>query len=160
MRIDRLDRHAEVVRLLEVVPHDLLELAQPIPGRALEPVREALVQVGAGDLRQRPVRGVADQRMPEPVRLLAREVRKIGPDHITANERHQDAIESRLEQDGGELAHRTTMEDRPLDRGRGDDGPLVGRQAVEAGGEQSIDRRGNRNVGEVGRRNPRVLLPG
>ena len=47
VRVDRPDRGAATVRLLEVVTDDRLELAQPLPGRALEPPGEALVQVGA-----------------------------------------------------------------------------------------------------------------
>ena len=101
MRVDRPDRGAEAVRLLEVVPDDLLELAQPVPGRALEPSGVALVQVGAGALRKRPVRGIADQGVPEPVRLVAREVGEVGPNHVPANEGHQVELESRLERSRG-----------------------------------------------------------
>ena len=160
MCVDRADRGAASIRLLQVVADDLLELAQPLPGRALEPTGEALVQVGGGALRKRPIRGIANQGVPEPVCLVAREVGEVGPNHVPANKIHQTELESRLERVGSEIAHRATMEHRPLDGGRGDDRPLVGRQSLDAGGEQRLDRRGHRKVGEVGRHDPVVILPG
>jgi len=42
----------EAVRLLEVVAEDLLELMHPVAGRPLEPVRVALVELGARLLRK------------------------------------------------------------------------------------------------------------
>ncbi len=73
-RVARSERDAVPEGLLEVVADDLLELAQPVLGRQLEPGGEALVQVGARVLRQRAIGGVADQDMTEAVGLLAGEV--------------------------------------------------------------------------------------
>ena len=53
------------VSLLEVVADDLLDLAEPIAGGLLDPAGEPLVEVGTARLRERRVRGVADQDVPE-----------------------------------------------------------------------------------------------
>ena len=60
-----------LVRLLEVVPHDFVELATP----AVKPVRDPLVQVGAALLRDPVVCSVSDQHVPEPKRVVDRLVR-------------------------------------------------------------------------------------
>ena len=52
----------------------------------LEPVCEPHVQVGACFLRQRVVRRVADQQMPEPKRMVSRERRGRGVDQLFADE--------------------------------------------------------------------------
>ena len=58
--------------------------------------------------------------MPEPVRLLAGEVREVGPNHVAADERRQAALESRLERrSAASSLDRAAVEDRALDRGRG-----------------------------------------
>ena len=54
-----------------------------------EPGGEALVQVGAGRLRQRVVGGVADQQVAEAERVLAGQVGPVGPDQPLADERGQ-----------------------------------------------------------------------
>ena len=68
---DRPKLGQRAIRLLEVIPDDLAELLAPW----LEPVGEALVQLGAELLRDPRVRGVADQYVPEAerVRRTARE---------------------------------------------------------------------------------------
>ncbi len=65
------------MRLLEVVPDDLVVLAQASAFAALllEPAGEALVELRAHRLRDSGVRLVADQRMAKPVRVLARYLR-------------------------------------------------------------------------------------
>ena len=78
VRVARPECNAIPERLLEMVADDLLELAQPVLGRPLEPGGVALVQVGARVLRQRAVGGVADQGMAEAVGLLAGEVCTLG----------------------------------------------------------------------------------
>ena len=51
--------------LLEVVSDDLLLLADGVTGHMLQPLREALVELGPPRLRDRLVRGVTDEEMPE-----------------------------------------------------------------------------------------------
>ena len=57
------------VRLLQVVPEDLLVLLDARARPRLQPVGEPLVQVGPELLRDRLVRGVADEDVPEPVEV-------------------------------------------------------------------------------------------
>jgi len=57
------------------------ELAVPV-----EPVGEALVQVGAQALGQRLVGGVPDQEVAEAERIFARELRPVGTDELAAHE--------------------------------------------------------------------------
>ena len=52
----------------------------------VEPGGEALVQLGARHLRERLVGGVADQQVPEPVRLVVGDDRRLGPNEVLANE--------------------------------------------------------------------------
>jgi hypothetical protein len=63
---------AIAVRLLEVVPEDLLVFDEPLAGGALEPVGEALMKVGTDFLRKRRVSRVANEEVLEamPRRLL------------------------------------------------------------------------------------------
>ena len=56
---------------------------------SLEPVGEALVQLGARRLRQRVVGGVADQQVAEAERVVAGELRAVGADQLLAHERGQ-----------------------------------------------------------------------
>ena len=71
---------AQLVGLLEVVPEDLLEFGRSagLWPRLLEPVGEALVQVGAGALEQAVVHDVAHQQAAEPVVDEQRRVRATG----------------------------------------------------------------------------------
>ena len=55
----------------------------------LEPAREPLVQVGARRLRQRVVRGVADEQVPEPKRVVLGQRRGRRPDELLAHEPQQ-----------------------------------------------------------------------
>src|SRR5919204_1256374 len=57
----RMELFAVSARLLEVVAKDLLELDQAISGSLLDPVRKALMQFSPQLLRNRVVRGVADE---------------------------------------------------------------------------------------------------
>ena len=65
---------------LQVVGEDFLELLEPSPPDALEPVGVSLVQLGAERLRRGLVGRVADQQVAEPERVLARERRAVRPD--------------------------------------------------------------------------------
>ena len=69
---------AATERLLQVVADDLLELAQPVPGRALEPGGEALVQVGARCSSTASGRRHRGSGVPEAVGLVAGEVGEVG----------------------------------------------------------------------------------
>ena len=66
--VERAELGAIPVRLLEVIPDDLVALAQR-PRRLVEPRREPLVELRSGRLRDRRVRLVADQQVSEPERV-------------------------------------------------------------------------------------------
>ena len=85
----RAELQAQPVRLLEVVPEDLLLLRQAFAGDALEPSGERLVQVRSLALGDRVVRGVTDQQVAEPVRVLARQQRPFRRDELAPDERAQ-----------------------------------------------------------------------
>ena len=58
----------------------------------VQPVGEALVEVGADRLRQRLVGGVADQQVAEAEAVLAGELRSLGADQLAADERGERAV--------------------------------------------------------------------
>ncbi len=91
-------------------------------------------------LRERVVRRIANQEVAEAVGLVAGEVRSVGPDHVAADERGETALEEGIRRLGSELADRAAMELRSLDGCQHEQGALVAGQALEAGGEQRVDR--------------------
>ena len=75
-----------------MVADDLVELNQL--GRVLlEPVGEALVELGAGRLRKRLVGGVTDQEVAKTECVVAGEQGLLGANEILADERHQPAVD-------------------------------------------------------------------
>ena len=73
--------------LLEVVADDLVQLHEVrVP---VDPGGEALVEIRPGRLRQRVVGRVPDQQMAEAERVLARELRSVWPQELSAHERGQ-----------------------------------------------------------------------
>src|SRR6185369_7887848 len=91
--VRRADALVAEVRLLEVIADDLFVFADPGAGDAFEPRREPLVQLRARRLRKRVVRGVPDQDVAEPVRIVAGEARASRPDQIAADERGEVALQ-------------------------------------------------------------------
>ena len=88
LRISPAELFGVAMGLLEVVADDLVALDEVRPA-LLEPDGEALVQLGAGRLRQRVVRGVADEEVPEAVGVLAGNRCAFGADEVLANEHRQ-----------------------------------------------------------------------
>ncbi len=105
----------------------------------LEPVREALVQVGPGRLRQRVVRGVPDQEVPEAERIVLRQRRGRRPHELLSDEAHQLCGDRRVV--GRERLHCAAVEDLPLDGAALERASLADRQLVEPRSEQRLDRR-------------------
>ena len=80
------------IRLLEVVPDDLVPLSERAR-YAIEPVREALVEVGTGRLRDRAVGGVTDQQVSEPECLDRRHVGSLRAHELLADERGETDVD-------------------------------------------------------------------
>ena len=97
--------------------------------------------------------------MPEPVRLVVREARRVGPDHVAAHEPRQAALDERVRHVGGELAERAAVEDLALDRRQHEQGALVAGQPFEPGGEQRVERRGHGDGEQAVRRDPACAVP-
>ena len=131
------------MRLLEVVPEDLVQLdeLQPVVG---QPVREPLVQLGAHCLRERLVRRVADQQVAEAVGVLTRELGLVRADELLADQAGQAALHLRLLR--GERLHRATVEDAPLDRAALEHAALGRLELVEPRREQRLDRPRHRDL--------------
>ena len=72
---------------LEVVADDLVLLQES--RNRLDPVGEALMQLGPDLLRQRLVRGVADQQVPEPVGVVSSDLRMVRTDELLPDQRDQ-----------------------------------------------------------------------
>ena len=87
-------------------------------GHSVEPLGEPLVEVCALFLRHRLVRGVTDQQMPEPERVLADELRPVGTDQFLARQREQPRANLRAEPFGHERGHGAGVEHLAFDRTR------------------------------------------
>ena len=121
------------MRLLEVVPDDLVELSTP----TVEPIRDPLVEVGTAFLRDPVVRRVSDQHVPEPERVVDRLVR---PDQLLANEAEEDGARWAAPV-RRELGKQIPLEFEPDDRCALEHVPLLRRQRLQARGEQGLNRR-------------------
>ena len=124
-----------------MVAEDFLELGQPLAGFALEPVGVALVQLRAQRLRNGVVGGVADQEVAEPEPVVSGELRPVGPDEVLPDECDQCRPERRPHGRRQELGDGATVEAPPLDGGALDPGALIRLEAVDARGEERLQRR-------------------
>ena len=149
-------------RLLQVIAGDLVVLAQasPVPGLLLEPAGKALVQLGADRFRNARVGLVADQRVPEAIRILTGYLGLCRHHEALADERHEPAGHVGLVCMRRQGDERTRPELLPDDRRPLEHPPFRGLEAVDAGGEQRVDRgRKLEGVGRLGvRRHRRKLL--
>ena len=142
-----------------MVADDLLVLADPSAGCAFEPLGKPLVQVGPRRFRERVERGVANQDVPEPVRLVAGEARAIRPDQVAADERGEIAVKRGLRQLGRQLAERAVVEERALDGPPHEQRALALRQALEPRREERVDLLRDAQVAEVAGDDPAFVLP-
>src|SRR5205085_9056453 len=100
-------------RLLQVVAEDLVELDE-LGAVLLDPAGEALVKLCASRLRQRVVRGVADEEVAEAVGVVAGELRAVGADQLLAHERDEALVDRAVTV--GESRHCPAVEGASLDR--------------------------------------------
>ena len=109
----------------------------------LEPAGEALVQLRTARLRERLVRRVAHEQMPEAKGVLGRQLRLVGADQRLADEsgqawRHLARIRQRL--------YRAAVKDLALDGAALEHLPLGPVELVEASVEERLQRRGHRDL--------------
>ena len=124
--------------LSEVVAEDLVQLNQ-VGSPLFQPDCEALVEFGAGRLRQRLVGCVADQEVAEAEPVLARELRPVLPDQLLANERGQ--AWGHLGLFGCECLHGAAVEDLALDRASFEHVALCRLELIQACSQQRLQRR-------------------
>ncbi len=123
-----------------MVADDLVELDQLRAAR-FQPRGEALVQIGAGRLRQRLVSRVPNEEVAEAVAVLAGQLRVLGADEVLAHQSDEPAVHRRLVLD--ERCNAAPVEDLSLDRAAFEHVALRRIELVEACGQQGLDRRRN-----------------
>jgi hypothetical protein len=114
---------------------------------ALEPARDALVQVRAQVLGQALVRRLPDQRMREAERVVAGVRGNVGADQLAADERRELPVEPVAQRVGHEFGQRGAVEAATLDRRALERRPLAGLEPVDARGEHRVDARRQRLLG-------------
>ena len=131
-----------------MVAEDLLVANLPAARLLLQPVRVLLVQLAARSLRQAAVGGVTDEDVAEPVGRLVHERRSPRPHELATDEvfeQRRGAVGGL----GGKCEDGTDVEELPLDRAVLEQRSLARLQPVESLGEQRVDGRRDREVGEV-----------
>src|SRR5687767_3038266 len=101
------------------------------------------MEFGPGRLRDRTVRGVADEDVPEAVSLLARQRRAVRLDELLADECLDAGRSPRPRLLGHQLDDRTGPELAPDNCGTLDHAALVGVEPIEASIEERLDRGGD-----------------
>ena len=112
-------------------------------------MRKRLVELGANLLRDRLVRRVANQDVSEPKDVVLSAGGGLREQELLANERHQSSLQRSPELRRRKSGHRGTGELAADDGGPLDHGPLDAIELVEASGEQSLNRRRDRDGGAV-----------
>lgn len=123
-----------------MVTGDLLELDRAVACRALEPRREALVELGTLLLGKAVIRRVSYELMPEAEGVLSEELGLFRPDQLLAHERDEMRRHLRLQLERSELADGAPVEDLALNGCTLDDLTLSRVQSFEPGGQQRLNR--------------------
>ena len=126
-------------RLLEVVADDLVELEGGRVRRPLEPLRVLLVELRSQLLWHRGVGSFADEQVPEPIRVLARNERPLRADELRPDERRELIVEPRSNGPRGEIVDGASVEHLALDRRPLQHEPKLGVQRVDARLQESVD---------------------
>ncbi len=126
--------------LLEVVAEDLVELDEALAVLG-EPLREAAMQVGPRRLREPVVGGVADQEVPEAVRVLSRQDRPVRTHELAPDERCEPRRHLRLLR--RQRLHRAAVEQLSLDGAALQDSALRIVELIEPRDQQRPQRCGD-----------------
>ena len=97
-----------------MVSDDLLLLLDPLASNPNAPVRESTVLLGAAFLRDRGIRGIADQDVPEFERILAGDRRLCLADELLPHERTHERARVRAVRFRQELPGRAEVEVLPI----------------------------------------------
>ena len=138
-RVAGVELRPVVRRLLEVVAHDLVLLDELSAG--FEPVREALVELGADGFREALVRRVTDEEVAEAKCVVARDQRLVGSDELLADKPYQLAGHVHNLRSGCQGRHGAAVENLTFHRASLDHCSLPLVQRVEPGLEQGLNRR-------------------
>ena len=123
--------------------HDFLVLADTIPCRPLEPCRESLVQPRPIGLRQRQIRRITDEDVPEPIRVSVGDVGALRSQQFPPHKRHEHAYKSIGTHVAAELCDRGRLKGPPDHRTVLKHRSLRAFELVEASRQERMDARGD-----------------
>ena len=127
-----------------MIAEHLVVLAGPLSGGALDPVRVPRVEVGATGLEHPLVGDVADEHVAEAEGRFARHAPAVRLDQLLAHERVEEPVDRHAAGAVDELDQRAGAEGPPDHSARLRRGALGRLQAVDAGGEEGLDGRRQR----------------
>jgi hypothetical protein len=149
--VERPELGSVAIRLLEVIAEDLLELrcAPPFGIDDVCPGHELLVQQRPGPLQQPLVGRVADQQVMEAVDRVLIGLIVEGPDQLLSGELYEVILDLGTEVIRRQRLNGLLREAEPDHGRRLDDRALLIRERVEPGCEERMDRRWDREVGQI-----------
>ena len=147
-----------LVRLLEVVAQDLVELRLTVPVAvdALRPVHEALMHRRPGTLENSLIRRVTDQNVMEAVVEVA--CVELGPDELPLCHRDEVALDFGADHVWREVRDRCLLENEADHGGGLDHRAFLRREQVEPGGEERLDRAGDGEIRQVAGGHPAAVF--
>ena len=116
------------------------------------------MQLGTFLLGERLVGGVADQVVAELEAILASCIRTVRAQQVAAHQRGKVAAEPGTLLLGGEGGHRCPREALADHAGLLQHGPLAGRELLQAGGQQHLDRRRDADATQLGAGQPATTI--
>ena len=119
---------------------------------------EGFVERGSLRLGDRLVGGIPEQDVAEPEPVRAAEIGGHRPKDVLQQQAAEVVLDATRALAGDERAHRRAVEHLAHDRRGLHDPPLLGRESVQARGEQGRDRGRDLHVREVGRGDPLAVL--
>ena len=148
--IDAAELRAEKVRLLEVIPDDLLVARHRRAGMPFEPRGKARMEIRTDLLRHGCIRDVADENVVEPEAVVPLVERAVRAEQLLAREREEDAAQPGRAIVGQQLCDGGTVEQPTLDGRALEHRPLARLEPVDASPEERLDRRRHGLVCGVG----------
>src|SRR5262249_43582028 len=136
--VERTQLTQVLMGLLEM-PADGLVLVADAPGRGLEPVREAGVELRARALQEPAVGRVADQPVVKLEGSLTGERSRLDLDQLAAPQRFESRVEFRTLLGRQQIRERVARELPSDDGGPLEDASVLGIQSLQPRGEQRVD---------------------